>query len=274
MNRLRESWARMGETGRWRVLILGALLVGALIPSSLSLAITRDWPGLLLNLGSEMGGAFITFILLDLIIASRDQKEARERKLGDLKARLTHKLGSSLNTEARRAAEELRMLGWLTDGTLEGVELIGANLEGVDLRRAVLRGARLYRANLQGARLYEADLRGAFLTGADLSGATMGRVRLDGAYLAGANLKDCARLPRGALARANRLKGATLPDGSRYDGCYQLPGDLRELRKQLRRAGAAADDEAAIAAWYGVPLEAYRRGQRRRAAPDDGSGGA
>ena len=74
-------------------------------------------------------------------------------RMGEMKQRLVHKLGSSINLEARRAAEELRMLGWLTDGSLEAVELIGANLEGVDLRGAVLRNARMYRANLSGARL-------------------------------------------------------------------------------------------------------------------------
>ena len=52
-----------------------------------------------------MRGTFVTFILIDMIIASRDEEEARERRTDELRQRLLHKLGSSINTEARRAAD-------------------------------------------------------------------------------------------------------------------------------------------------------------------------
>lgn len=263
MKRLSTWWVSQSSAARWRILTLAVLLVGAVVPTVIGFIANPDWPSLLLNLGSEMGGGLITFILIDMIVAQRDAQDARQEQMGELRQRLVHKLGSSLNTEARRAAEELRVLGWLTDGSLEGVELIGANLEHVDLRGAALRCARMYRANLRGARLYGADLSGAFLTGCNLEGATMGRIKLDGAWMAGANLTGCNRIPRGVLPKVNRLKGATMPDGSRYNGCYCLPGDLKQAQREVRKNGGQIDDPAALAAWYGVDQEDYQRGQQR-----------
>jgi uncharacterized protein YjbI with pentapeptide repeats len=77
-------------------------------------------------------------------------------------------------------------------------------MRGVNLSGAVLREAQLSHANLQGANLSVTNLRGA-----DLS-----RVNLEG-----------ARVSEEELAKAHRLRGATLPDGSRYDGRFDLPGD-------------------------------------------------
>lgn len=265
MGRFYVWWGSLGSAGRWRIAVLVVLLIGAVIPTAVGFALNPDWSSLLLNLGSEMGGGLITFILIDMIVAQRDAQEAREHQLHDLRQRLIHKLGSSINTESRRAAEELRMLGWLSDGSLDGVELVGANLEGVNLRGAVLRNAKLFRSNLKGAHLYGADLSGAFLTGSNLSGAHMGRVKLDGAWLAGTNLSECKRIPRGALARARRLKGAIMPDGSRYDGCYGLQSDLRQAQKDCHKLGKNAQDAAALAEWYGVPVEDYLQGQQRGA---------
>jgi hypothetical protein len=251
MNRLYLWWGALNSAARWRIMTMVVLLVGAIVPTVIGFLMNPDVPSLLLNLGSEMGGGFITFILIDMIVAQRDAHEARQERMGEMKQRLVHKLGSSINLEARRAAEELRMLGWLTDGSLEAVELIGANLEGVDLRGAVLRNARMYRANLSGARLYGADLSGSFLTGCNMRNASMGRIKLDGAWMAGVNLEGCTRIPRLCLTRVNRLKGATMPDGSRYDGCYRLPGDLEagaEGNPQERRLNL--NDPATFAAWY------------------------
>jgi len=250
------------------MLILAFLLIGAVVPSTVALSITHDWPGLLLNLGTDFAGAFVTYILIDLLIGGRQEKEARDHKLGELRAKLVHRLGSRINQESCRAAEELRGYGWLTDGSLAGSELIGANLDGVDLRWAVLRGVRMYRASLRDANLYGTDLSDSYLTGASLAGAQMGRCKLDGAWLTGVDLSGARRIPRGALARANRLKGATMPDGTRYNGCYGLPGDLREAAKAARQDGRDPRDPAFLAEWYGVPLEVYLQGQGTDRGPN------
>jgi hypothetical protein len=262
MRRLRTWWSQIGKAGRWRVGVLGALLLGAIIPTAIGMILEPNWPDLLVNFGTGMAGTFLTFILIDMLMARYEAQEQIEKQEAEIRTRLIQRLGSSINDEARRAAEEMRRRGWLTDGSLEGVELVGANLEGVDLRGAWLRGARLFRANLKGAWLYEADLSRAYLTGADLSEARMGRAILHGAWLAGANMNGATRLPKHALAYAFRLKGATLPDGSRYDGCYCLHGDLQQLKKQGKKKEMDVSDPAAVAAWYGVETAVYEKGQR------------
>jgi len=174
-------------------------------------------------------------------------------------------LRSEDNWVALEAVEALRAGGWLDAGLLKGAELRGArlkgarlsltSLEGADLSeadleaadlsavnfqearlcRANLAKARLLWASLQSADLAEATLREADLTGAnlryarlqnaDLSGASLGAANLKRADLAGANLRGVCNLREEELARAHRLQGATMPDGSRYDGRFDLPGD-------------------------------------------------
>ena len=51
---------------------------------------------------------------------------------------LTLQLASSENDAARWAAHELRVRGWLTDGSLAGAVLSGADLRGADLMGADL----------------------------------------------------------------------------------------------------------------------------------------
>jgi hypothetical protein len=215
-----------------------------------------------------MGGTLLTFILIDLLIGGREKQEAEERakrrrkatyqrKTRQEKERLMVQLGSRINEVARSAAEELRARGWLQDGTLNQAKLNGANLAGVDLRGASLQGARLFKANLQGAYLIRTDLREAHLAGADLQGAHLGGANLLGAHMAGVNLQGALQASAKQLALANRLKGAVMPDGSRYDGRYNLPGDLR----QAARVGVDCADASSMAEWYGIPLEVYQAGQ-------------
>lgn len=258
-----DWWRALPDAGRWRLLVLGALSIGAVVPSAIALYVSHDWPSLLLNFGTDMAGTFVTFILIDMIIAGREAQAAHERKMAETRHKLVQRLGSAnLNVDAHRAAAELRELGWLMNGSLDGSYLDEARLEGVDLRGASLRDVRLFRANLKGAKLYGADLSRSQLNGADLSEATCGRLRLDGTHLAGVNLAGCKQLGRATLSRVHRLKGATLPDGSRYNGCFRLPGDLAQMKKHLEKKALSPDDPINVAAWYGVSFEVYEAGQR------------
>lgn len=90
---------------------------------------------------------------------------------------------------------------YLNQATLIEVELTGANLAKVYLNQANLTGADLREANLSRAYLPEADLTNAKLAGADLSGS---------------DLKG-AIVTEKQLAKVKSLKGATMPDGSKYD---------------------------------------------------------
>ena len=89
---------------------------------------------------------------------------------------------------------------------LEGADLSGANLNGAGLRAADLSDAELINANLTQARLIETDLTQADFWGADLSDA-----ELSGANLFGAKVTDYQ------LEEARSLKGATMPNGQKYE---------------------------------------------------------
>jgi uncharacterized protein YjbI with pentapeptide repeats len=86
--------------------------------------------------------------------------------------------------------------------SLSGAHLGGANLIWVDLHGADLRGA-----DLSGALLIHANLRGADLRGANLGGTNLSEADLNGAQ----GWTD------DQLHAASSLKGATFPNGQKYD---------------------------------------------------------
>ena len=73
--------------------------------------------------------------------------------------------------------------------------------------RARLLAAQLDRANLTDAYLTKADLRGAYLTDANLSGARLSR----------ADVTQARGITKEQLLAAKSLKGATMPDGRKYE---------------------------------------------------------
>jgi len=98
-----------------------------------------------------------------------------------------------LNAERKASVMQFLVELDLVSGTEDAEPVISlrrANLEKADLRGSDLRGANLSFANLRGA-----DLRGAKVTDEQLS-------------------------------EAKSLKDATMPDGSRYDGRFNLMGEI------------------------------------------------
>jgi uncharacterized protein YjbI with pentapeptide repeats len=176
------------------------------------------------NFGTEMFGAFLTFLLIEVLIGARERRDS-----------LAHQLSSAVNTETKRAAEELRTQGWLTDGTLRNIRLAGANLEGANLSQAVLSGTDFIGANLSHVNLHQADLRNTSFVMADLSyanleGALMHGAQLDGAYLRGAQLNMTHLSPKWSRIGhlLTNLEGAQ-QDFSRWDlsGANLREADLR-----------------------------------------------
>lgn len=160
----------------------------------------------------------------------------------------------------------------LTEANLFGANLRGARLQQVDLTNADLQLADLReadltettqhsygaktRVNLTEARLQNADMSKSRLHYADLSRANLHGVTLRGAFLSGANLAEAdltysvlrgiVDLTERQLSKAMALKGATMPDSSRYDGRFNLEGDIEAARKE----GIDIDDPVAMARWY------------------------
>ncbi len=171
---------------------------------------------------------------------------------------LKKKLRSWDNKQVLEAVEELRVRGWLSDGSLKGIPLCDSHFEGADLLKANLSKVDFHRANLQGADLSMADLTGARLARSKLQNANFSQAILKDVDFYKANLGGARNLTDGQLSQAKRLFSAIMPDGSTYDGRYNLDGDL-----EFARWGRVnVDDPEAMANFLGIPLNTYLEGQR------------
>lgn len=106
------------------------------------------------------------------------------------------------------------------------IDLLGADLTLARLGGGMLSGVSFSFADLSGAdlhhcELWNADLRGALLINADMRGALLLGAVLEGAVLEGANLHH-AQIKGEQLATVQSLKGATMPDGSKFDTTREL----------------------------------------------------
>ena len=177
------------------------------------------------------------------------------------KIELINKLRSPDNKRTLQAIEELRIRGWLTDGTLHGIALCNIQLKGADLMQADLVGIDFHQASMEWSDLRNANLKSAKLTRAKLSGANLSQTILDYANLYKANLRGVKNLTEDQLRKVKSLWGAIMPDGKTYDGRYNLPADLALAEWR----NIHTSDPKAMAEFYGVSLDEYLEGQKAAA---------
>lgn len=186
----------------------------------------------------------------------------------------------------------------LVGSNLTNIEADEANFSGANLNRTILESAKLNSTNLRRTRFSSADLSkasfvkcdfessvlamtnmseailincnfrnvdfsGAILQMANLSasnlvGSFLSETTLDGACLYGANLQDVKELTIEQLLRVDILWGAIMPDGSIYDGRYNLKGDI----KKAIQKGVDIKNPKAMAEFYEIPLAKYNLGQK------------
>jgi uncharacterized protein YjbI with pentapeptide repeats len=214
----------------WLVMgILIVLFVGAVAMSLFShfrshaIDVWAWADSILQNFGTEMLGAFLAFLLIEVLRGYRREREAEARLAEEKKIQLIARIRSGSQEDARETIAELRKRGWLQSGVLKGEDLRDANLvkarlTKADLSRANLRGvslnmARLLEANLQGANMIWCDLSSASLDNANLQEAILRRARLAHTSLKGTNLQNAAMQSAqlsGAKLHGTDLRGADL----------------------------------------------------------------
>jgi uncharacterized protein YjbI with pentapeptide repeats len=184
----------------------------------------------------------------------------------ETKAQLIRKLRSPDNQVVLQAVKAMQEQGWLHEGILDWVQLRYVHLQQADLRQASLCKTDLRMADLRGADLSKAVLHGTRLGGANLQDANFLQAHLQGAILSRANLQGACNLTVWQLTQTGKLRGATLPDGGRYDGRYNLAGDLGDAHFMH----IDVDDPAAMAGFYGVSIGDFLLGQAwaRKFVPD------
>ncbi len=199
------------------------------------------WDGFLQNSGTEMLGAFLTFVLLELIRGRRErryQEEAEDRRTKATQELLRNFMQAQELARLRAAETPEERQPILNSMMVTGL-LQGANLYNADLRRAwlfipELQSRKLYLSKRPGTQLFKfrsigANLQRANLHAANLEGADLFLANLQGACLWNANFKDTslARTNMGEadlrgvsnftceqLQKVETLEGATLPDGT------------------------------------------------------------
>lgn len=135
--------------------------------------------------------AFTVIVLSELATYRARQEEKR---------RILEQMGSRVNDMALEAVRLAHKHGWLTDGSLNDLNLSSARLDDVDFRsarlqNAILRNAYLNRADLrcahlEGAKLWYANLNDAYMQRAHLNGADFQHADLRNADLSGAEIED------------------------------------------------------------------------------------
>lgn len=226
------------------------------------------------NFSTELISIGVTVLIIDRIRERRANE--REKKM------LISQMSSHFNILACDAARILRDRGWHRG--LGGISLWKANLENAELWEFFLTGANLTYANLRNANLCGAIVDGVRLTqgnegsleGAHLHRTSLKQARITSekanhlifkdAQFVGADLSGAKFLgvfggimtesmhPHLKVARC--LRDSIMPDGTRYNGRYNLPGDLLQAT-----CDRDINDPQAMAEFYMVSLEAYQQGQ-------------
>ena len=209
------------------------------------------------NLIPELLSIVITVLIIDTLYKKRSDSEVKKILISQLQSRN--------NAVATNALKEIDARGWLSDGTLKKAFLISTNLDGNSLSGGDLREVALSFSSLKDTSWFETDLEGAFLNGVDLRNATLS-MHATGSHYAEANLRDVTLANSnlmGAIVRDEQLIQvrslwrATMPDGTTYDGRYNLSFD-KDLH--LRFANDP-NDPSEWSQFYGVPVTEYLQGQ-------------
>jgi uncharacterized protein YjbI with pentapeptide repeats len=191
------------------------------------------------------------FDRMSILLLDEGLNGAFEGTKGDREVRALARARTLAALEGLDPAYKGQVIQFLVDASLVQnapgkdpvVSLIGADLEGVDLTYSASGDTRPY-ASAPVPDLSSADLTYADLSGANLSGIVMQSVRLVGADLRGANLNGTvlydANLSGANLTgvtgksaeqldgQSSSLKGAIMPDGSKYEEWLEDEGSGAE----------------------------------------------
>ncbi len=189
------------------------------------------------NISTELLSISITVLVIDRLIKKRD--------ISELKKQLVREVKSKDNAIAVRALQELITQKWAKKGALRGAHLLFANLRDAYLR--------------------DVDLSYTWMREANFEEAFMSGTKLKGAVLVGANFKNAKEITSKALSETKMLLAATMPNGMRYDGRFNLDGDIKTGKDR----GFDMTNSESAARFYGVPHDVYLDGQKKQNSAND-----
>lgn len=185
------------------------------------------------NISTDLILTAVTILIVDKAYEIRSEEQ--------LLRQLKRQMASRYNQVALEAVKELTALKALYDERLNGIDLrhadlTSAPLEGgiimnAELEDAILVNAKMSGVNFDNSNLNNAKLMGASLVGACLKNCRFYQTDLSGADLSWADLTGATFITEDQLMSSNSLWGATLQDCEKYDGKYDLKGDIEEAMK-------------------------------------------
>ena len=214
-----------------------AILQGAIVDDA-SLLSARYMRDAIIPDGSKYDGRF--FLKGDLIALSNS-----EEWLGDNSCDIdriaayyhvsTNDFLNGMQWSLQNLSEVSTKIGSLGGFTNQGQSFIHADFSDMDLRNSDYNAA---------------DFQYADFAGADLSGA-----QFVNANLCGAKITD------EQLCKSSKLKGATMPDGNKYDGRYNLSGDLSVAEGHIKSLNKNPGPKELAEHYYYISVEDYLAGQ-------------
>lgn len=183
----------------------------------------RWWSNWLQDVGTEMLGAAVTILLVELVIyqkrdeASRvDQERMRRQDYFTQQLKQAHHPNRRQKILNRMRQQNLFENAWLYGINLQNMDLCQGNFSGADLFEADLRNSNLAEANLTDAILRKACIQGCSLRGAVLQGTDLTEANLAQADLYEATLEDVD------LSQTIFDEKTRLPDGTYWESEYDL----------------------------------------------------
>jgi hypothetical protein len=257
-------------------ILLGAPTIGALLVITLGIYLFFDWfpvvypnqpitltvllPGFYANCITTILGTGLTVLFFDILTRLRDERVEHVRLLRDI--------GCGDHGIARRALIEItrrdlhrnRLFrksilrnGIFDHASLSRAEFLSADMSNSsfhysDFIGAVFSGAKLRLTGFWGCKLQYADFRDADTIGTDFIFADLTK----------------AVIAKHQLRVAYRLHGAVLPDGTLYDGSFNLPGDIQDAKAH----GVDVPDPQAMANFYSMSEEELMATYIRKDSPE------
>jgi uncharacterized protein YjbI with pentapeptide repeats len=186
--------------------------------------------------------------MVSTILEKANLENAKMQKANLENAKMTSAILSNANLENAKMADailnNINLTGAIIKGadlhkaelknaSLQKADLENVNLQNADLENAKVVGALLNNANLEKANLQNADLENASLQNAILENAEMAGTILNNVNLERANLTGAKNLNDEQLEKAHCLKNVTMPNEHRYNGKYNLRGDLERICSEI-----------------------------------------
>lgn len=249
LDEIGERWSNLAVLF---ILLMSAIGV-AIISGDAQLTLEGSWwESFWQNFGTELFGAFFTFLLIEGIVGAREKRSDRELQEGIAKeireqlrtytqAQEIARLRSAQSIQDRQSIiDSMNVTGLLQGSFISEVDLQKIKFDGADLSQSTLaycnfRNAWLRSCSLRLADLEMADFEGADLgtpeprwhwqtgpderVGSDLRGAHVHHATFRNANLSFANLEGVILITMGQLKGARTLRGVILPDGT------HLPSD-------------------------------------------------